>query len=417
MSDKSASNDQAKQIADLQRRLDDITRLVSDWVWEIDKDLRLVYISHRIFELLGLHPFQVEGKTFSELGRFKAWDGSDSEPRWQSPFRDVEFETADRSGNLHYFLISGLPVYDSETGAFCGVRGTAEDVTQKRNVEADLRRSYEEMEQRVEERTRELSQEIQERKKIETALRSSEAIAQHENSEKTKMLRQVSHELRTALNVVAGFSESMQKELFGSVENRRYKEYVDDILASSRQLQEMISRFADITSKGAVIEVGKVGAKHKIGIESVLQHLSDRIEEGGISVEVDLDSASCELAVEQDRLEQMLLSLVLYIVRHLPPNDRLSIKDVDGEGDVVTSFSSAQLVLSDTELRIALEEPMGGSYSWLFNAGDGIGADLFVVGQWASAMGGSLEITSSENEGSCFSLKLPKLPVLTDLRE
>ena len=39
--------------AEVKRRLDDITRLVSDMVWEADDRFRLTYVSERVFEVLG----------------------------------------------------------------------------------------------------------------------------------------------------------------------------------------------------------------------------------------------------------------------------------------------------------------------------------------------------------------------------
>lgn len=128
---------------DLLRRLDDLTRLVSDWVWETDATLRLSYLSFRIFEVLGFHSLELIGRRLPDLGRFVAEDGTPIEMNWQTPFRDVAFETADRAGNRKFFLVSGLPVYCPETGAFIGVRGAARDVTPRRRAEVALRESEE----------------------------------------------------------------------------------------------------------------------------------------------------------------------------------------------------------------------------------------------------------------------------------
>ncbi len=126
---------------DALRRLDDITRLVSDWVWETDDALKLTYLSFRIFEVLGFHSLELTGRRLSDLGTFMAEDGTPIGINWQAPFRDVAFEMADRDGNSKYFLVSGLPVYSTETGAFIGVRGTARDITPRRRAEMALRDS------------------------------------------------------------------------------------------------------------------------------------------------------------------------------------------------------------------------------------------------------------------------------------
>jgi hypothetical protein len=54
----------------LKRRLDDLTRLVSDWVWEIDYAHRLNYVSDRVFEGLDFHPYELVGRRFGDFGTF-----------------------------------------------------------------------------------------------------------------------------------------------------------------------------------------------------------------------------------------------------------------------------------------------------------------------------------------------------------
>ena len=120
------------------RRLEDLTRLVSDWVWETDRDFRLTFVSNRVFEVLGLHPHEVVGRRLSDIGTFTTRAGSRADLKWQAPFRDITYETADYGKGKRFFLLSGLPVFDPESGEFECVRGTAEDITERRQAEAAL---------------------------------------------------------------------------------------------------------------------------------------------------------------------------------------------------------------------------------------------------------------------------------------
>ncbi|MDP6787513.1 MAG: ATP-binding protein [Rhodospirillales bacterium] len=124
----------------LKRRLDDLTRLVSDWVWEIDRAHRLIYVSDRVLEVLGFHPHELVGRRFSDLGTFASNRNRSLRSGWKSPFRDLIFETKDCNGRARSFLVSGLPVFDRETGAFEGARGTAEDITERKRMEGELLR-------------------------------------------------------------------------------------------------------------------------------------------------------------------------------------------------------------------------------------------------------------------------------------
>lgn len=124
---------------DLARRLEDITRLVSDWVWETDREFRLTYVSERVFSVLGVVPVQLVGKRLADIGTFVSARGAPVTVRWEKPFRDVPFEIVGRDGRKRFLLVSGLPVFDQETGRFIGTRGTARDVTETRRAEEALR--------------------------------------------------------------------------------------------------------------------------------------------------------------------------------------------------------------------------------------------------------------------------------------
>jgi PAS domain S-box-containing protein len=115
----------------LAERLDDITRLVSDWIWETDAELTLTYVSPRVVEVLGIHPRQLVGRKLLELGRFTlpAGEKSPLDSARRTPFRDLPFVTTNSTGEQRLLRISSLPVFDRKTGSFLGFRGTARDVT------------------------------------------------------------------------------------------------------------------------------------------------------------------------------------------------------------------------------------------------------------------------------------------------
>jgi len=52
------------------RRLEDLSRLVGDWLWETDRDQGLVYLSNRVMEILGFHPEELLGKKLEDFGEF-----------------------------------------------------------------------------------------------------------------------------------------------------------------------------------------------------------------------------------------------------------------------------------------------------------------------------------------------------------
>ena len=64
----SIAGSQQERATEAFRRLEDMTRLISDWVWETDENNLITYVSERIIDRLGAHPVQVIGKKFEDIG-------------------------------------------------------------------------------------------------------------------------------------------------------------------------------------------------------------------------------------------------------------------------------------------------------------------------------------------------------------
>jgi PAS domain S-box-containing protein len=113
-------------------RFDDISRLVSGWIWETDGDFRLTYVSPQAIDFLEQHPRELLGRSLSEVGRLdeNSPDAATEPFRTgnHTPFRDGTFTVGLANGTHRYFSLSGLPIFDSE-GSFTGYRGMATDIT------------------------------------------------------------------------------------------------------------------------------------------------------------------------------------------------------------------------------------------------------------------------------------------------
>ena len=122
-----------QQLASAEDRLDDVARLVSDWIWETGPDLVLTAVSSRVHELLGFHPRELIGRNLLDLGRFVDEQGqaamSPLETIQPRPFRDKPFLIRHANGADRHCRMAGLPVFDPISGRFRGFRGTNRDVT------------------------------------------------------------------------------------------------------------------------------------------------------------------------------------------------------------------------------------------------------------------------------------------------
>lgn len=128
-------------------RLEDISRLVSEIIWEIDTSGTLRFVSERTVEILGIPAQQLIGEKLSELGTFYSDDGLVHEPNWDKPFRGHLFKINGRDGTLRTLSFNGLPHFDKKTWQLKGIYGTAEDITDKLAAENQLRMLSEIIEQ------------------------------------------------------------------------------------------------------------------------------------------------------------------------------------------------------------------------------------------------------------------------------
>lgn len=130
----SISGDPQERATEAFRRLEDMTRLISEWVWETDTAGVISFVSERIVERLGMHPVQVIGKKLTDVGRFcDSPDGSP--PDMKRAFRGVAFIAVTSEGQERHFVLSGLPRFDNKTGAFIGATGIARDDTELVRIE------------------------------------------------------------------------------------------------------------------------------------------------------------------------------------------------------------------------------------------------------------------------------------------
>ena len=91
-------------------------------------------------------------------------------------------------------------------------------------------------------------------KQTESELREARRLAERAANAKADVLARISHEVRTPLNAIIGFSEVMIGERFGALGNERYREYMKDIRASGERVIAIINDLLDLSR----IETGKL---------------------------------------------------------------------------------------------------------------------------------------------------------------
>ena len=125
-------------------RFRNLAETTSDWLWEVDENGVYTYASPRVRELLGYEPQEVVGKTPFDLmlpdEAARVGQAFAAIAAERKPFAGLENANRHREGHPVVLETSGVPIFDS-AGEFRGYRGIDRDITRRKRVEQALRAS------------------------------------------------------------------------------------------------------------------------------------------------------------------------------------------------------------------------------------------------------------------------------------
>ena len=140
-------------------RFRNLTEVTSDWIWEVDNNGFYTYVSPKIQDMLGYEPEEVIGKTPFDLmpseEANRVFEIFNTIRDSQQPLNCLENINLHKDGHPVALETSAVPIFDTG-GKLCGYRGVDRDITHRKQVEEKLKRSHDELEKRVNKRTREL---------------------------------------------------------------------------------------------------------------------------------------------------------------------------------------------------------------------------------------------------------------------
>lgn len=224
---------------------------------------------------------------------------------------------------------------------------------------------------------------------------------------KADFLANMSHDLRTPLNAIIGFSELMHAEVFGKIGTARYKEYLDAISSSSRQLHDSISDILDL----AKISAGQMRLRRQsVDLRKLSNECIDMVrpdaEEKDIELEVNF---AADLVVNADRrmLFQVLLNLLSNAIKFTPTYGKVTLvvlQQTDGRPVIIVRDTGYGMSSEDIELATA---PFDHTESLLARSHEGLALQLALVSKFIELHDGQLMIDSKLDFGTCVTIKLP----------
>jgi signal transduction histidine kinase len=226
--------------------------------------------------------------------------------------------------------------------------------------------------------------------------------------EQARMLATISHEVRTPLNAIIGFSELMKAEKLAPLGHEKYRGYVADILSSARHAQSLVSDLlyiSRIKASGLDLSPTEVGLAEVV--EQAVSSLQPLADKAGVLLEVALRPALPRVIADRRSLMQILLNLISNAIKYNKPGGRVTVA-----GDVATS-GGLVLRIADTGAGMSEEEIKATAIPFRRvrpNAGkdDGAGIGLVLSRTLAEANGGQLQIRSESGKGTTVDVAFPQ---------
>ncbi|MEH2195051.1 MAG: ATP-binding protein [Nostoc sp.] len=257
-------------------------------------------------------------------------------------------------------------------------------------------------------------EDITERKETELKLRASQEAAEAASRAKSEFLTTMSHELRTPLNAIMGLSQLLQQEIVGSL-NEKQNEYVSCIYSSGEHLLALINDILDLSKVEAGKEELFLSPLPVVDLcNYAIWTVRDRASEKGLQLTCKIDLQENICIVDERRIKQMLLNLLINAIKFTPAgNVSLIVKKVP-QG-ITFTVSDTGIGIDSSQFQF-LFQPFKQLDSRLNRQYEGTGLGLALTRKLARLHGGDVTFTSTLGKGSQFTIFLPN-PVLSSVGE
>jgi len=242
---------------------------------------------------------------------------------------------------------------------------------------------------------------------------SARARAESASMSKSRFLATMSHELRTPLNAILGFSEVMDKEIMGPLENKMYKEYVGNIHDSGQHLLKLINEILDLSR----IEAGKYElVERDIMLSDMARDCNNLLLLKASGKHINFVTEYAEdlapIWADEKAVRQICLNLLSNAVKFTPQHGTITTSVGGTEnGEQFLCITDSGPGIPENEMPKIMQAFGQGSLAHE-NAEGGTGLGLPIVKNLIELHGGRLELTSVLRKGTTATVFFPPKRVL-----
>ena len=269
---------------------------------------------------------------------------------------------------------------------------------------AELQKQKQTLEKRVVERTQDLYD----------ALQSAESA----NRAKSEFLATMSHELRTPLTCVIGISSTLLQWSYGNrgakiMPIQKQRTYLQTIHDSGEHLLELINDILDLSQ----VESGKTVLKisefslSKLSYE-VWQNFREKAEKNEVKLifEQNVNPELDKFTADQRRVKQILFNLLSNAIKFTPCGGNVRLKVMRDQQTAIFQVEDTGIGISEEQKPLLFKkfQQLDSPYN---RQQGGTGLGLALTKQLVELHSGIIEVESTVNIGSTFTVKLPAQPL------
>ena len=288
-----------------------------------------------------------------------------------------------------------------------GYRWILRDITSRKLAESAVRELNRELELRVASRTTQLAVANRIKDELLISERKSREEAEAANRVKSEFLALLSHEFRTPLQAVFGYTELLEREIHGAL-NEIQRRYVQRIQQSQQHLLGVINTILDFAKleSGQPIDVELTPTRIDQLLETLESFVLPQLDAKQLTYRYSASSAPLYAEADATKVQQIMLNLVSNAIKFTVRGGSVSVEcDSDPDGVVIRVTDDGVGIPAD-KLEVIFQPFIQiGSRAGL--AG-GTGLGLSISRRLAEAMGGLLTATSAVGKGSTFTLRLTR---------
>lgn len=291
----------------------------------ISPEGKITDVNHAVELITGMSRKEIIGTDFSNYFTEQEAARKSYQHVFRDGFvRDYPLEIKHSDGKITPVLYNAS-VYRDDQGRVAGVFAAARDVTELKRAEEEKIR---------------LLAEVQ--------------AAEVANQAKSDFLASMSHELRTPLNAIMGFSQVLQEQYFGEL-NEKQAEYTNDILESGKHLLSLINDILDLSK----VEAGRMELDlSQVNISSLLENSMIMIKEKAFKHGITLDLkipeelSGLEIQADERKLKQVMFNLLSNAAKFTPDEGEIRVTV-----DLISELGVRILELKEAEKQLAIQNP------------------------------------------------------------